>query len=94
MTVESTGGGDSAIQLTDCSGDVLGCDDDSGAGLLPLLDGCLPAGTYCAQVRAFSAGDTFAYELDFSGTAGCTPTTPPTISGDNAFTCLDFDTCP
>ena len=94
VTVESTAGGDSAIQLTDCSGGFLGCDDDSGAGLLPLLDGCLPAGTYCAQVRAFSASDTFAYELDFSGTAGCTPTTPPTISGDNAFTCLDFDTCP
>jgi hypothetical protein len=96
VSIEETAGGDGAIELTDCAGTVLSCDDDSGtpAAFLPLIDGCLPAGTYCAQIRAYSPAATFAYELELSGTAGCSPTTPPTMSGDGAFTCLDFDTCP
>ena len=94
VTIRETAGSDAAIQLTDCGGDVLSCDDDSGPGLLPLIDGCLPAGTYCAQIRAFAAADTFAYELALDGTAGCMATDPPAMSGDNAFTCLDFDICP
>jgi len=93
VTIEETAGGDAAIQLTDCSGDVLSCDDDSGPGFLSLIDGCLPAGTYCWKIRAFAAGDTFAYELELSGTAGCMATDPPAMSGDNRFICLDFDTC-
>ena len=96
VTLSMPAGGDAAIQLVPCNetATVLACDDDSGGAMLPLIDGCLPAGTYCAQVRAFAAGDTFAYELELSGTAGCMATDPPAMSGDNAFTCLDFDSCP
>ena len=96
VTLSTPAGGDAAIQLVPCNEatTVLACDDDSGGAMLPLIDGCLPAGTYCARVRAFAAGDTFAYELEFTGTAGCMATDPPAMSGDNAFICLDFDSCP
>lgn len=94
VEVLSTSGGDSAIQLVNCgSGSVLACDDDSAGSMLPMVSGCLPAGEYCAQVRAFSPGDTFAYDLQFNGSAGCVPTVPPTVTGDSSFTCLAFDTC-
>jgi hypothetical protein len=94
VTVATDGAADTALELRDCSDDsVLACDDDSGPGLLSLVDGCLPAGDYCARVRAFQGG-TGAYEINVSGTGGCVPTDPPSVSGDGAFTCLDYDTCP
>ena len=95
VTLEETSGGDATMQITDCSGNVAGCDDDSGGpGFLFLIDGCLPAGTWCAQVRAFDPALGFDYVLETSGTAGCTPDSPPTMNGDNGFNCTDFDTCP
>jgi len=95
ITLGATAGGDSAINLVECGTEQqLSCDDDSGGSMLPSINGCLPAGQYCAQVRAFSAGDSFAYEVQLNGTGGCIPTSPPTMSGDNSFTCLDFASCP
>ena len=94
VIIETFGAADTAIQVVDCSsGEVLACDDDSGPGLLSLAEGCLPAGEYCVQVRAFNLG-TGAYELDISGAASCVADSPPSVSGDGAFTCSDFDTCP
>lgn len=85
-------GGDAAIQVEDCnSGDVIACDDDSGPGLFPLLEGCLPAGDYCIRVRAFSSSAVFPYSLTVGG--GQTGCNPSGLSGDGAFTCTDFDGC-
>jgi hypothetical protein len=93
LTVDSLG--DPAMELRDCADDsLLACDDDSAGALLPLIDGCLPPGEYCARIRAFSGFATFNYDLSVDGVAGCAPTDPPDMSGDGAFTCLDFDTCP
>jgi hypothetical protein len=90
----STAGGDSAINLVECgSQQQLSCDDDSNGNMLPAISGCLPAGEYCAQIRSFSAGDTFEYEVQLSGTAGCIANSPPQMTGDNSFTCLDFASC-
>lgn len=95
VSIGTLGSGDTAIELTEC-GDptVIACDDDNGAGLLSLIEGCLPAGTYCAQVRAFSGTATFDYQLELGGGASCTAENPPVVSGDGAFTCLDWETCP
>lgn len=87
-------GGDAAINLVDCNTTTsVSCDDDSGGNMLPAITGCLPAGDYCAEVRAFSGADSFSYEIQLQGTGGCEATSPPTMSGDNSFTCLDFSTC-
>ncbi|MDH3626141.1 MAG: hypothetical protein OEV00_01175 [Acidobacteriota bacterium] len=95
VSLATSGGGDTAIELVDCADDtVLACDDDEGPGLLSLVEGCLPAGEYCIRVRAFSGAAVFSYGLDVAGSTGCAPTNPPDMSGDGAFTCLDFDTCP
>jgi hypothetical protein len=96
VSVATTGGGDTTIQLVDCGDNsVLACDDDGGPGLLSLVQGCLPAGDYCVRVRAFSGFATFNYGLEVSGAAGCTPTNPPTVIGDGLFTCASgYDVCP
>jgi len=96
ITLSTPTGGDAAIELVPCNetANVLACDDDSAGTMRPLIDGCLEAGSYCATVRAFSAGDTFAYELELEGTTGCRALAPPAMSGDRSFTCLDFQTCP
>jgi hypothetical protein len=95
INLAATGGGDSAINLVECgSATQISCDDDSNGNMLPAISGCLPAGEYCAQLRAFGAGDTFSYEIQLSGTGGCTPYSPPAMTGDNSFTCLDFQSCP
>ena len=93
---DQTVGNDTAIQITDCSKDVydgpsdpgvIGCDDDGGAVYEFFIDGCLPAGTYCAQVRAWEPTDTSNYEIGFSGVAGCTPDSPPQLNGDEGSSC-------
>jgi len=96
VSIATTGGGDTTVQLVDCGDNsVLACDDDGGAGLLSLVEGCLPAGDYCVRVRAFSGFATFSYGLEVSGAAGCTPTVPPTVIGDGLFTCASgYDICP
>jgi hypothetical protein len=96
VTIETSGAGDTTVQLRDCSDDSeLACDDDGGPGLLSLIDGCLPPGEYCVKVRAFSGFATFGYGLDIGGVPGCAPTDPPTMSGDGLFTCASgFDICP
>jgi hypothetical protein len=86
-------GGDSAINLVECGSQTsVACDDDSGGNMLPSITGCLPAGEYCAQVRAFSSADAFSYEVQLQGTGGC-DSQGSVMSGDNSFTCLDFATC-
>jgi hypothetical protein len=96
VSVATDGGGDTTLSLYDCSDDsLLACDDDGGPGLLSLVEGCLPPGDYCARVRAFSGFATFDYGISFTGTAGCSPTDPPTVVGDGLYTCSSgFDTCP
>jgi hypothetical protein len=95
VSIHSPSGGDSAIELRDCSDDSrVACDDDSGPGLLPLLEGCLPAGEYCAKVRAFSSFATFAYDLELRDLGSCVAGTDPPVTGDELFTCADFDNCP
>lgn len=86
-------GGDSAINLVECGSQAsVSCDDDSGGNMLPSITGCLPAGEYCAQIRAFSSADAFSYEVQLQATGGC-DAQGSVMSGDNSFTCLDFATC-
>lgn len=47
---------------------LLGVDDDGGGGTNSLLSQPLEAGTYLVEVRAFSAGDTGAFELELVST--------------------------
>ena len=50
------------------------CDDDSGAGQNPLLDGFFPAGRYQVHVGAYGAGDQGApFELDIESMSSATP---------------------
>jgi len=85
--------GDGGLQVTDCSGNVFGCDEDGGPVYLSILDGCLPAGTYCVKYRPWNGGTTFDYDLTIDGVAGCSPTDPPMLNGDNAGRCSNFDSC-
>ena len=80
--------------ISDAVNDLAAETSDGGPGMLPMIDGCLPAGQYCATVRAFSATATFDYDIRVRGTVGCEPMDPPLLSGDGAFTCMSFDTCP
>ena len=86
ITLTTPTGGDAAIQLVPCdeAANVLACDDDSRGALLPLIDGCLPPGDYCARVRAFSSAATFEYDIELRGTSDCLATDPPTLSGDRS----------
>ncbi|NIL99536.1 MAG: hypothetical protein GTN89_00935 [Acidobacteria bacterium] len=87
------GTGDGGLQVTDCSGEVFGCDEDGGPVYLSILQGCLPAGTYCAKYRPWNGSTTYDYEITFEGTPGCTPEDPPQLIGDEAGRCAAFDSC-
>jgi hypothetical protein len=95
-----TAGGDTSLQITDCAGTVLACDEDSAGSFASQVTGCLAAGDYCVRVRAYSGFSTFVYSVDFQGTEGCTASWPPFLTQDNLYTCGDFpgtvlyDTCP
>jgi len=94
ITLHETTPQDNAVQITDCNGNVLGCDEDTGGAGYPfLIDGCLPAGTYCAQTRPWNTGTIGAYEVTTSAVGGCAPTNPPTMSGDNAGRCATWGNC-
>jgi len=85
-------------------GDYLACDDDGGASLRSKIEGCLPAGDYCAQVRAYSGYSTISeYAMTMQDLGACTPTVPPTIDFDGLYRCDgsgyassedEFTTCP
>ena len=85
--------GDGGLEVTDCNGTRIGCDEDGGPVYLSILQGCLPAGTYCAKYRPWSSGLTYDYVMTFAGTPGCTPDDPPHLTGDEGGRCADFDTC-
>jgi hypothetical protein len=98
--VFKTDGGDTTMKLTDSAGDYLGCDDD-GNGLASKIEGCLPAGDYYVQVRAYSSTGTIdAYEFNAVDMGSCVSTDPPTTIFDELYRCdnaqepNEFDTCP
>ena len=80
------------------------CDDDGGDGLFSNIEGCMPAGDYCAQVRAYGSTSTIAgYEFSVDDLGPCTPTDPPTFDFDGLYRCDgsgyassedEFTTCP
>ncbi len=43
------------------------------------------------RTRPFSSTVTFAYTIDFGDLGPCDSNTDPPISGDEVFTCTDFD---
>ena len=89
---------DTTIQVLDCAGNrpINGCDEDSGGpGYLSFLDGCLPAGTWCVQVRPWNDSTIGEYQLELGGTAGCAPDDPPMMNGsETAGRCDTFYSCP
>lgn len=80
------------------------CDDDGGNVLFSKIEGCLPAGNYCAQVRAYTGTSTISdYEFSFNDLGPCVATDPPTIEADGLYRCDgsgyassedEFTTCP
>jgi hypothetical protein len=97
-------GGDTTMMLTS-GGTYLGCDDDGAdTSLYSRIEGCLPAGDYCAQVRPYSSTSGIsAYEFSFSTTGSCSATTPPSVIYDELYRCDgsgyassmdEFLTCP
>jgi hypothetical protein len=106
VTLETGGAsGDTTMILETAGGDYLGCDDDGAdTGLWSKIEGCLPAGSYCARVRAYSGYSTISeYEMSFSAAAGCMPTDPPDMDYDGLYRCDgfgyddaqdEFNTCP
>jgi hypothetical protein len=97
VKIEGLGGADTALVLAtgDCTR--LTCDDDSGSGgnppYEPKLCGCLPAGEYVVRVRAFQTA-THPYELEINSIRPCNSVIDPPPTGDEAFTCSSFETCP
>jgi hypothetical protein len=100
VSIALSGGGDSVMELVDCSDSSrITCDDDGGPGLMSAYSGCLPAGDYCVRIRAFSSFATFEYALFATGGSACDPGSEPLPAGDGIFLCDDspageFDTCP
>jgi hypothetical protein len=96
VTIETDGGIDSTIALYGADG-YLGCDDDSGYSLGSMLQGCLPPGDYCVQVRTYGYYDTGDYELAITDGGDCMPTTPVYL-GETGLRCdggqAEFETCP
>ena len=88
-------GGDLALQIETDVCTKIACDDDSGSGGVapyePLLEGCLAAGDYVVRTRPFSSGVTITYTIDFGDLGPCDSFGDPPISGDEVFTCTDFD---
>jgi hypothetical protein len=103
VVIESDGG-DTTLLLTTGAGAYLGCDDDSGPGLASRIEGCLPAGDYCAKMRPYSSFSGIAsYELTFQATGSCSATNPPATIYDELYRCDgfgyaspmdEFNTCP
>jgi hypothetical protein len=103
VVIESEGG-DTTLLLTTGAEAYLGCDDDSGPGLASRIEGCLPAGDYCAKMRPYSSfSGISAYELTFQATGSCSATNPPDVIFDELFRCDgfgyaspmdEFNTCP
>ena len=82
---------DTAIALYDDGGAYLGCDDDNGTGYIfsSLLQGCLPPGDYCLQVRGYSYFNAGAYQLEITDGGTCSPTSPVYL-GETGLTCDGF----
>ena len=85
IDLATAGAGDTVMKITDSSNVVLACDDDGGPGLLSAISGCLAPGTYCVEVKAFSAGATFNYSLSVGGGGSCP--TPGSVSGTGGLGC-------
>jgi hypothetical protein len=103
VVLETFGSSDSTMILEGAGAAYIGCDDDSGDGLMSRIEGCLPPGDYCARVRAYSGFSTFAYDFEMSAQGSCAPTVPPTVLYDELFRCDgsgyagpqdEFNTCP
>ena len=75
VTAESTGRLDAVGTLYDVGGNVLGSDDDSGAGLNFRIRRTLDAGTYFVRVVPFGSG-TGSYMLRLSAEARSSAATP------------------
>ena len=104
IVLETDTGGSS--YLTDSTmavylnGDYLACDDDSGtsSSLASRIEGCMPAGDYCARVRGYGSGTVITpYEFTIDDLGPCAATDPPDIpsaglrcDGGQA----EFETCP
>ena len=106
VVLETGGGsGDTSMLLTSGAGDYLGCDDDGAdTSLWSRIEGCLPAGDYCVQIRPYSSfSGVDSYEMSFVDQGACAATNPPTTIYDELFRCdgVGFDspqdeflTCP
>jgi len=96
VTLETDGGIDSTIALYG-SGGYLGCDDDGGAGLGSMLQGCLSPGDYCVSVRTYGYWTTGDYQLAITDGGDCMPTSPIYL-GEAGLRCdggqAEFETCP
>ena len=75
VTAETTGRLDAVGTLYDAGGNVLGEDDDSGAGLNFRIRRALDAGTYFVRVVPFGSA-TGSYTLRLSADAGSSGATP------------------
>jgi hypothetical protein len=85
-------------------GEFLACDDDGSFSLRSKIEGCMPAGDYCAQVRAYSGFSTISeYFMTLQDLGPCTATDPPSLIYDGLFRCDgfgyaspedEFQTCP
>lgn len=106
VVMETGGGsGDTAMLLTNAAGDYLGCDDDGAAtSLWSKIEGCLPAGDYCVQIRPYSSfSGVSSYEMSFADNGACAATDPPATIYDELYRCDgsgyaspmdEFLTCP
>jgi len=88
-------GGDITFQISEADCTKIACDDDSGSGGVspyePQITGCAAAGDYVLRVRPFTSVSVDPYTIEFNDDGPCDSTTDPGLSGDELFTCTDFD---